>query len=81
MPRWTEQLTNENALISLRAKQIIHLTGKGKPRKEELLDVLRMTLDHVVVLPDGTLLIILLDGTYTAVDPAMPQSQKLNTLS
>jgi hypothetical protein len=57
------------------------LTGKGKPRKEELLDVLRMTLDHVVVLPDGTLLIILLDGTYTAVDPAMPQSQKLNALS
>ncbi len=68
LPLWNEQLSNENALISLRAKQMIHLTGKGKPNREELLDVLRMTLDHVVVHPDGKVLIILLDGTKMTVE-------------
>lgn len=68
MPRWTEQLSNENALISLRAKQMIHLTAKGKPSKEELVDVLRMTLDHMVVEPGGKLQIVLLDGTNIVID-------------
>lgn len=71
MALWNEHLSNENALISLRAKQMIHLTENGKPNKEELLDVLRMTLDHVVVNRDGTLLIVLLDGTKMQVEFGM----------
>ncbi|NLC13190.1 MAG: hypothetical protein GX768_04000 [Chloroflexi bacterium] len=47
---------------------MIHLTGRGNPSKEELADVLRMILDHIVVRPDETLLIFLLDGTKMTVE-------------
>lgn len=63
MERWKEQMQNENLLEGYRAEKFIEYMDGARPLTEMDTDFMLKTLDHIKVFEDGTLLVVLLDGT------------------